>query len=210
MALPFTIGVLCCFLAAQGAQTQAEELWDRETKDVSCSDRHEFDVSDSQSECQEMCLSYDNCAGISYTHKFDSDEYISLHLHSWCMLCRTDELHPADNDYGFYRNPSYVKACKLNQGQTYGQDKGDCEEGKVCQSTGECTGPVWDNVRCPIWPFQRLEYGTNPDHGDICRHSDWPENKKWRCPKTCTKVKGWAAEPFCMNQWGNLVVCKTQ
>ena len=43
------------------------------------------------------------------------------------------------------------------------------------------------------------------DHGDVCRHNGWPENRNWRCPKGCFKVmdgptNGHADKPFCVGK----------
>jgi len=134
---------------------------------MSCGDRHEFDVSAGQSECQEICRSTDNCVGISYTHKFDSDEYISLHLHSWCFVCRTDGLHPANNEYGFYRNPFRPKApivtvapaiskCENMKSKSYCNRKrksGGCRKWGIkhwaCQATcGQCCADLYGETKC--------------------------------------------------------------
>jgi len=55
------------------------------------------------------------------------------------------------------------------------------------------------------WKYYKLQRFTNDDHGDVCRHKDWPENRNWRCPKGCFKVmdgptNGHADKPFCVGK----------
>ena len=62
-------------------------------------------------------------------------------------------------------------------------------------ATYDFTDPVWNKVKCPNWPFRRLErHRCNPGHGDVCRHAKWPKNMNFKCPKGCKKVNG---PPFC-------------
>ena len=80
-------------------------MWPEEEEDRCCEGYHQADYVQNQLECQQQCTSsmYD-CVGICYSYRSD-------YTYS-CFVCENDNLQPVNLDFGFYRNPGIVNACK--------------------------------------------------------------------------------------------------
>ena len=76
-------------------------LWPEEVKYKYCKNSAWNHNVLSQAECQERCIMYDGCVGISYSYK-DYDRSRG------CYVCMDDNLTTAGNEFGFYRRPGIV------------------------------------------------------------------------------------------------------
>ena len=62
------------------------------------------------------------------------------------------------------------------------------------------------NLHC-FGPFPLLIKSKKWKYGDICRRSNYPVDRNWRCPKNCVKTSN-NKKPFCQKSRFNKKPCR--